>query len=47
MKENIFWVMAIITITTPQVLILMNIKDLLNRPIQIEGIVPSKIRVGL
>ena len=47
MKENIFWVMAIITITTPQVFILMNMKDLLNRPIQIEVIVQSKIRVGL
>ena len=47
MKENIFWVMAIITITTPQVFILMNMKDLLNRPIQIEVIVPSKISVGL
>mgnify|MGYP001242415137 FL=1 len=47
MKENIFWVMAIITITTPQVFILMNMKDLLNRPIQIEVTVPSKIRVGL
>ena len=47
MKENIFWIMAIITITTPQVFILMNMKDLFNKPIKIEVTVPSKIRVGL
>jgi hypothetical protein len=47
MKENIFWIVAIMTITIPQLLILMNIKDLFNKPIQIEVIMPSKIRVGL
>ena len=47
MKENIFWIIAIITITIPQVFILMNMKDLFDKPIQIEVIVPSKIRVGL
>ena len=47
MKENIFWIVAIMTITIPQLLILMNINDLFNKPIQIEVIMPSKIRVGL
>ena len=47
MKENIFWIVAIMTITIPQLLILMNIKDLFNKPIQIEVIIPSKIRIGL
>jgi hypothetical protein len=47
MKENIFWIVAIMTITIPQLLILMNIKDLFNKPIKIEVIMPSKIRVGL
>ena len=47
MKENIFWSIAIITITIPQVFILMNMKDLFDKPIKIEVIVPSKIRVGL
>ena len=47
MKENIFWIMAIITITIPQLFIVMNMKDLFNKPIKIEVIVPSKIRVGL
>ena len=47
MKENIFWIIAIITITFPQVFILMNMKDLFDKPIKIEVIVPSKIRVGL
>ena len=47
MKENIFWIVAIITITIPQLFIVMNMKDLFNKPIKIEVIVPSKIRVGL
>ena len=47
MKENIFWIIAIITITIPQLIIVMNMKDLFNKPIKIEVIVPSKIRVGL
>ena len=47
MKENIFWITAIITITIPQLFIVMNMKDLFNKPIKIEVIVPSKIRVGL
>ena len=47
MKENIFWIIAIITITIPQLFILMNMKDLFNKPIKIEVTVPSKIRVGL
>jgi len=36
-----------LTITIPQVFILMNIKDLFYKPIQVEVIMPSKIRVGL
>ena len=47
MKQNRFWILAIMTITIPQMFILMNIKDLFNKPIKIEVIVPSKIRVGL
>ena len=47
MKEHIFWTIAIITITIPQLFILMNMKDLFNKPIKIEVTVPSKIRVGL
>ena len=47
MKENIFWSIAIITITIPQLFILINMKDLFNTPIKIEVTVPSKIRVGL
>ena len=47
MKENIFWSIAIITITIPQLFIVMNMKDLFNKPIKIEVIVPSKIRVGV
>ena len=47
MKENLFWILAIMTITIPLMFILINIKDLFNKPIQIEVIIPSKIRVGL
>ena len=47
MKENLFWILVIMTITIPQMFILMNIKDLFNKPIQIEVIIPSKIRIGL
>jgi len=47
MNERIFLIFAILTITIPNVFILMNIKDLFNKPIQIEVIIPSKIRVGL
>ena len=47
MKDNIFWIFVIMTITIPQMFILMNIKDLFNKPIQIEVIIPSKIRIGL
>ena len=47
MKENIFWSIAIITITIPQLFILINMKDLFNTPIKIEVTIPSKIRVGL
>ena len=47
MKENLFWILGIMTITIPQMFILMNIKDLFNKPIQIEVIIPSKIRIGL
>ena len=47
MKENLFWILAIMTITIPQMFILMNITDLFNKPIQIEVIIPSKIRIGL
>ena len=36
---NFFWFLCYF--------ILMNIKDLFNKPIQIEVIMPSKIRVGL
>ena len=47
MKQNLFWILAIMPITIPQMFILMNIKDLFNKPIQIEVIIPSKIRIGL
>ena len=47
MNDRIFWVLAIMTIIIPQVFILMNVKDLFNKPIQVEVIMPSKIRVGL
>tara|TARA_E500000331_G_C16891987_1_gene555160 strand:+ start:159 stop:302 length:144 start_codon:yes stop_codon:yes gene_type:complete len=47
MNERIFWIFAILIITIPQVFILMNIKDIFNKPIQVEVIMPSKIRVGL
>ena len=47
MNERIFLIFAILTITIPNVFILMNIKDLFNKPIQIEVIIPSKIRIGL
>ena len=42
-----FWILAIMTITIPQVFIIMNIKNLFHKPIQVEVIMPSKIRVGL
>ena len=47
MNEKIFLIFAILTITIRQVFILMNIKDIFNKPIQVEVIMPSKIRVGL
>ena len=47
MNERIFLIFAILTITIPQVFILMNLKDLFHKPIQVEVIIPSKIRVGL
>tara|TARA_B100001175_G_C18889197_1_gene348004 strand:+ start:93 stop:236 length:144 start_codon:yes stop_codon:yes gene_type:complete len=47
MNERIFLIFAILTITIPQIFILMNIKDLFHKPIQVEVIIPSKIRVGL
>ena len=47
MNDRIFWVLAIMTITIPQVFIIMNIKNLFHKPIQVEVIMPSKIRVGL
>ena len=47
MNEKIFLIFAILTITIPQIFILMNIKDLFHKPIQVEVIIPSKIRVGL
>ena len=47
MNEKIFWILAITIITLPQVFIIMNIKNLFYKPIQVEVIMPSKIRVGL
>jgi len=47
MNEKIFLIFAILTITIPQVFIVMSIKEFFNNPIQIEVILPSKIRLGL
>ena len=47
MNERIFWILAIMIITIPQVFIVMSIKEFFNNPIQIEVTLPSKIRLGL
>jgi len=47
MKDNIFWIFVIMTITIPQMFILINLKHLFDKPIQIEVVIPSKIRLSL
>ena len=47
MNERIFWIFAILIITIPQVFILMNIKDIFNKPIQVEVVNPMRIKMGI